>query len=193
MPVRKLTTLAAALALLTVTAPAHAATIQWDLSGVTNTPFSNSIATVTGFFDYNTTTQTFPTYGFSVTSSPLVTGGLGDFTLTPSTSYVSNISGPNNLQIQNNGYSDANAEILDLGNVAFDGTAGAVLLLSDAGVVHLINIDTIFPEGGDAALQGELVESAVTPLPPALPMFAAALFALTGFASWRSRRTAPAP
>ena len=112
MPVRKLTTLAAALALLTVTAPAHAATIQWDLSGVTNTPFSNSIATVTGFFDYNTTTQTFPTYGFSVTSSPLVTGGLGDFTLTPSTSYVSNISGPNNLQIQNNGYSDANAEIL---------------------------------------------------------------------------------
>jgi hypothetical protein len=201
MPARKFNILAAVLALLAITAPAHAATIQWDLRGVTGFE-ENPAQTVTGFFDYNTTTQTFPYYYFSVSDNPLIQGGVGTFALTPSNSYIQS-GGPNSIQIYNDCYSDDNAEILSLSpsgaTASYDGTSGPLLLVSpsESEVAHLINIGDLLnigggryvslQEGGDTVLQGELVETAVTPLPPALPMFGAALLALVGFAAWQRR------
>jgi hypothetical protein len=59
-------------ALLTVAAPVHAATIQWNLSGVV--PPETVGVTVTGSFDFNTTSpccspSTFPNYDLTLTSN----------------------------------------------------------------------------------------------------------------------------
>jgi hypothetical protein len=64
MPARKSAATVLALALLTVSAPARAATIQWDFFGVSDTPVVvvptvNDTAkfSVAGYFDYDTATN----------------------------------------------------------------------------------------------------------------------------------------
>jgi len=177
---------AAVFALLAFTATTHAATIQWDLSGVIGEPG----VTVTGFFDYNTTTNSFPNYSFSVTGLCCASAAFfNPFTLTSSNSYILGASNDGaNFYI--NGATSTNFEVITLGTESgsFDGTSGSVLVLSQSSVVARNAIGE-----GQALLQGQLVEAPVSPapLPPALPLFATGILVLAGVAAVRkSRRSA---
>jgi hypothetical protein len=189
------------LTLLALISPAHAATIQWDLSGVTGEILP--AVTVTGFFDYDTIAKSVTNYSFTVNGPALGQGGLGSFTFTPSNSYIQGNGGNTSSiggGIYNDGTTVANLENLLLGTVpgSFDGTSGSPLPVNDGGVGRVTEIavlvgNELLAPGSfvSTPLEGEFIEASVSavPLPPTLPMFGAALFALAGFAAW-SRRSA---
>jgi hypothetical protein len=178
---------AAVIALLTVTAPADAATIQWDFSGIT--PFE-SVApiTITGIFDFDAASpcclsSEIPDYNLT-----LVYNGSTIYNFTPSNSFFE--TEPPTFVLENNGATITNLQsiLFNPSNAAeLDGTLGSTINLSRT------NLAALFTSAKygfvDLQLQGQLVEAPVSavPLPPALPMFGAALLALGGFA-WRSRR-----
>ena len=185
---------AAVFALLTVTAPAHAATVTWDvdaaaLSGLPGIPPSPTW-TVTGSFAFNPTLQTISDFNISAAGFPTIT----PFTLNPLNAQVT-IS--NNLIFQT---TNINFQNTALGQDVFFQTSLTDFGDTNQGVVCFqpgfqpcprgVGLDQFssvgFDNGSRFFLQGAL--EVATPLPDTLPMFGAALLALGGFAAWRSRR-----
>jgi hypothetical protein len=179
---------AAVFALLTVTASAHAATIQWDFFGVGNNPVvvggtypNNTYATVSvaGYFDYDTTTG-----GLASVAHPF------DYQFYYNGSLASICTVGCDLFLNNN--------TISLGAIAsgvFTLTApqpldGSVPIMSGTnGFLY------VFAPNGTSAtgafVEGKTIQTpppqAYAPLPDALPLFGTALLALGGFA-WRSRQ-----
>jgi hypothetical protein len=167
---------AAIFALLAVTAPLHAATIQWDLSGVTAPG-----VTVTGFFDYDTvpccSAANFPDYNLTLT------GAGTTFTFTPFNSYLEE-TGSASLNVMNNGVTITNIEDLGLSSLGDFGSTTPTLSLSNS--IFFIKDPRVQAEG---TLNGELIKAPVSPvpLPAAFPLFGSALAGLGGF-GWLKRR-----
>jgi hypothetical protein len=201
----KRTIAAAVFALLTVTAPAHAAIIQWNLDNVAE--IGNPSVTFTGFFDYDTVANAGggASPDFSIT---MLTGGSPDFTWSPSNSFgVFGGSGEGNAIFNTGTNSPAPLPFLFTGlnlvaevpdvlvhgtpPYAFgDGSFSPLTLQNNTGgcLAH----GSCFYEGpaGQFAvgLQGSLTTAEVSPvpLPAALPLFSSGVIALAGLA-WRSR------
>jgi len=161
---------------LAVAAPANAATIQWNLNDVT-VPNSSGIA-LTGYFVYDSTaasiSEKFPIYSISLASPS--NSFFGNFTLTQSNSFVQ-YGGSGALSIMNDGATSSLYQSISLGSYgAFDGTSGALLLLSP----YLSGIATNYSGINRAAvLQGKLTASvSPVPLPATFPLFGSGILAL---------------
>jgi hypothetical protein len=180
---------AAVFALLALTAPAHAATIQWNLGNVTD-----GAGTVIGFFDYNTNTNTVTNWDIiDIESSPPPL----DAFFTPQLSV-----GPCLFPFCGGGSIDFTTDLLvQVGGEPYFGDRQLSLDPLDP----LDGSVTQVPLGSGSSLSGgpaefyvpilsgaylvDAEEVSAVPLPPALPMFGSAVIALAGFAAIRSRRT----
>jgi hypothetical protein len=183
---------AALFALLTVTAPAKAALITWDvnavsISGIPGTPPANTW-TVTGSFVFNSALQTITDFNISATGFPDTT----PFTLNPSDAQASigtnfPLSPPETgIGFTQNGAPPQNYVGLSVNGLILPQLAEP----NPTGIPLIIYSSVGFNTGSDTDssffLGGSLVSA--TPLPDALPMFGAALLAFMGFGAWRSRR-----
>jgi hypothetical protein len=181
---------AAIFALLVLSAPARAATIQWNLSNIT--PVEAVGVTVTGFFDFDTTApcclpSEMPSYAFRLTDN-----GSTIYNFIPSNSVFEDIGGGGSsleFVLENTGATITNIDTLYFTlDAGLDGTLGPALNLTGT------NFATLFSSSKFGLqyfqLQGQLVEAPISavPLPAALPLFGAALAALGG-AAWISART----
>jgi len=167
-------------ALLAVTAPVHATTIQWDLVNVTDTEGDG--LSFTGFFDFNGN-------GFSSNYSLTVSG----WQPTPVTATPSNSA----LNLASSQSSSGFALVPNGGGIVCCGDTGVSVngpLDGSVPALSIISGESYFytAPGVWVPLEGSIQEASVsaTPLPPALPLFGSALLALAGFAAYRSRRDA---
>jgi hypothetical protein len=199
----KRTFAAAIIALLTVTTPARAAIIQWNLLNVSSTDFPS--ITFTGFFDYDTVANaapgpipTLPSWKVAVGASPdfsitMFNGGSPEFTWSPSNSFglFSDTPGATPIFQTGTGSPLDPLTLINLvpGIISFNGAVSPIALLGpwcspgcDGSGFYL--------DGGlfSAGLQGSITTAEVSavPLPPALPLFGWGVLALAGLA-WRSR------
>lgn len=196
---------AAVFALLTVALPADAATLTlWNVDLKTNTNpslcgapyFCSPQETVTGYFQFegNRSSGEIATwdiqasgpisFDFSLGSSHASTSdngtgnGYASFTVgTPPTQPYWNL-------ILDTGTS-SNAVFSGTNNIPIGAFHPTYLLVSGWPTIFDPNL-TVIPLSGSLDYGGSISE---TPLPPALPMFGAALLALSGFPAYRSRRT----
>jgi hypothetical protein len=163
-------------ALLTVTAPAHSATLRWDVDAHDASGRPNR--TVTGFFDYNSVLGQITNFNIAVAQFPT-------FTLNPTNAQVSIgnalILGPQTTNIEFRNFALSETVFLQTAFLADFGQS------NPRGYELDFFSDASSPDGG-FNLQGGL--ELATPLPAALPLFGSGMIALAGFAAYRSRRAA---
>jgi hypothetical protein len=161
----------AVFALLNLTAPAQAATIQWDLTNVVVA--SDPAITLTGYFDYDTVTNSIPNtqspnYSITVYQNSVPQGNClpigGCAVEFETTSTV--LGGSGGPPIGN---------FLLVGTAPFDGTVPVVPLASSSLFWF------IAPYG--MPVTGSLTEVSSVPLPAALPLFCCAVLGLVVAAS----------
>jgi hypothetical protein len=178
--------LAAAVALLTVAAPARAAIIQWNLDGVHVT--DNPSMTFTGFLDYDTVANAGTSGSSANYNITEFVGGAPSFTWSLSNSGTAFGNAVFTGPIFEVGSLDSPQMFLGLtGNLPFDGSVSTIPLIGSDGTCDT----SYFVEGACATglgLSGSLVEASVSaaPLPAALPLFGSGVIALAGFA-WQRR------
>jgi hypothetical protein len=186
---------AAAAAFLTVTAPAHAALIQWNLDNVTEQ--GNPSVTLTGFFDCDTVANVaagLPT-GFSPNFSITELGGGPSLTwssLNSNSPFDFSSLGPR-FTFVGDGLTDGLGELIIDPNNSFDGSvptlplvAGSFLLAQDCSGGQCTNRDFL-------PLAGSLTATDISavPLPAALPLFGSGVMMLAGFAARRGGKVFP--
>jgi hypothetical protein len=151
-------TIAAAIfALLALTAPVCAATIQWNLDDVSATqdPEEN----VSGFFDYNTTTNTFSNFTSFASSAPNVY----PFELSPQN--FSSVSGSNSQFTASNSF-PVDSVTLSVATGGLRGTSGSILPLIISQSSFCCGIG-----GYTYTLQGSISDVSAVPVPAAFPLF----------------------
>ncbi len=166
---------AAAVALLTLTGPAHAATIQWNLDNMAEV--GNPGVKFTGFFDYDTVTQNSPFWNISMSGSD------GSFNFVPPNSFAAFANGAFGPQFGfgTNGINGNPVQgvpgvlqvivILAGLGLPFDGSVSTIPLYSPASFLAEIHGGNVGHTTGESAgqLSGSLTEVSAVPLPAALP------------------------
>ncbi len=173
---------AALFALLAVAAPAHAATLTWDVDASSFAPPPHG-GTVNGFFVYDSTLQQITNFNITV-AGPSFT----PFSLNPTNAQVTI---GNNLifQTTNINFTDS-----ALGEHVFFQTDLTDFAAPNQGIVCFqpgfqpcprgVSLDQFSSASGPGFLQGAL--EVATPLPASLPLFGSGVMMLAGFA-WRDR------
>jgi hypothetical protein len=182
-------TFATIFVLLLVTLPARAATVQWNLDNVVNGYFGGGYETITGFFDYNTASNSITYWnlqaiGGTVSTFTGVSGSIGG------PAFVENLGPPSDPSFSGSfgNYSNPDPLALTFGTGNLDGTSNLLF------VGGLYYSPSVFVGGPDSAppsgfitVNGSLDyggEVSPVPLPAALPLFGSGVIALTGLA-WR--------
>jgi hypothetical protein len=165
---------AAVFALLNLTAPAQATTIQWDLTNVVVA--SDPTITLTGYFDYDTVANSAPNtespnYNITVYESSLPLGNC-----LPTGGCAMNFETTNSV-VGGSGEGTPTGNFLLVGADPFDGTVSVITLASSS------EFWFVAPDG--MPFTGSLTEVSSVPLPAALPLFGCAVLGLVVAASRR--------
>jgi hypothetical protein len=171
----------AILASLAVTTTARAATVQWNLDNVVNGYFGGGYETITGFFDYNTVSNSITYWnlqavGGTVSTFTGVSGSIGG------PAFVENLGPPLDPSFSGSfgDYSNPTPLALTFGTGNLGGTSNILFV---GGLYYAPFPASFIAVGGSLDYGGEV---SPVQLPATLPLFGTALLALAGLA-WRSR------
>ena len=176
-----------------MSSPADAVIVQWDLTDVHVT--DNPSITFAGFFDYDTVANAGSAGASPNWNITEFVGGVSSFVSSPSDPNdfggfaFDSFSGPT-FEAGSNPPSVPVFMALTLtGNLPFDGSVSSIPLIGFNGSCDTSSFNDGGACSGSVGVSGSLTEVSAVPLPPALPMFGAALIGLGGFA-WRRRSKA---